>query len=190
MWTIQWSEIEISMGSSTMKQYHDIRIDPFFQYLPYRVSKWCLKKILDIYSTIGSDTYEHLHPDICGCPVWTTHGIPCAHQMALWKGQGVSLPLASIDVQWRQLDLNEDVRGTDPNDRRTFIDREFRGFAWNEYPNMTNAQAKQIRTVIHEVMAPELFTTVEVIGHTYLFYLFFIKFQLLNWKIVNSHVGS
>ncbi|MCL7022193.1 hypothetical protein MKW94_011699 [Papaver nudicaule] len=43
--------------------------------------------------------------NFCGCIIYKTHGLPCAHMIAENRMQSKPIPLSSIDSQWRQLNL-------------------------------------------------------------------------------------
>ncbi|XP_024039451.1 uncharacterized protein LOC112098079 [Citrus clementina] len=41
----------------------------------------------------------------CGCVVRHTYGLPCAHEIAEYKREGRPIPLDSVHLHWRKLDL-------------------------------------------------------------------------------------
>ncbi|XP_073226861.1 protein FAR-RED IMPAIRED RESPONSE 1-like [Cicer arietinum] len=74
----------------------------FFQSLHHCVSRKCFKKIdkqLQRVKIVGTDK------TICGCSIRTTHGLPCACELAKLQISGNVIPLDSIHVFWRTLSL-------------------------------------------------------------------------------------
>ncbi|MCL7048822.1 hypothetical protein MKW94_023387 [Papaver nudicaule] len=43
--------------------------------------------------------------NFCGCILFKTHGLPCAHMIVEYRMQSKPIPLSLIDSQWRQLNL-------------------------------------------------------------------------------------
>ena len=41
----------------------------------------------------------------CNCLLRTSYGLPCAHEQMLYLNKGRPIPIDSIDVFWRKLDL-------------------------------------------------------------------------------------
>ncbi|CAI9302098.1 unnamed protein product [Lactuca saligna] len=41
----------------------------------------------------------------CGCQLRTCFGLPCGHELVMYVGTGSPIPLDSVDVFWRKLDL-------------------------------------------------------------------------------------
>lgn len=46
------------------------------------------------------------HASVCGCYFRRTYGLPCAHEIANFKREKRPIPLESIHIHWRKLDLN------------------------------------------------------------------------------------
>ncbi|XP_073225484.1 uncharacterized protein [Cicer arietinum] len=77
----------------------------FFQSLHHCVSRKCFKKIdkqLQRVKIVGTDK------TICGCSIRTTHGLPCACELAKLQISGNVIPLDSIHVFWRKLSLENE----------------------------------------------------------------------------------
>lgn len=68
------------------------------------VSRQCMqhvKKELERIKFVGCDK------DACGCFIRTTHGLPCACELACLRIQGESILLESIRVFWKKLYIEE-----------------------------------------------------------------------------------
>ncbi|KAJ9566993.1 hypothetical protein OSB04_002959 [Centaurea solstitialis] len=42
----------------------------------------------------------------CGCQLRTSHGLPCAHEQSMYLNKHQPIPLDSLDLFWRKLDLS------------------------------------------------------------------------------------
>ncbi|KAM1087108.1 hypothetical protein ACFX2B_012526 [Malus domestica] len=43
--------------------------------------------------------------EACGCVLRDSHGLPCAHEIVRYMRDGRPIPLESIDLHWRKLDM-------------------------------------------------------------------------------------
>lgn len=46
-----------------------------------------------------------LDASACGCALRHTHGIPCAHEIAMYKREGRPIPLSSVHPHWKKLKI-------------------------------------------------------------------------------------
>ncbi|CAI9269612.1 unnamed protein product [Lactuca saligna] len=80
--------------------------DRIFEVLRKRVSVHVMDKIL-----------EELHrskrfvptPENRGCQLRTCFGLPCAHELVMYVGTGLPIPLDSVEPFWRKLDLTPSI---------------------------------------------------------------------------------
>ncbi|XP_052300876.1 PKS-NRPS hybrid synthetase cheA-like [Citrus sinensis] len=98
---LQHTEIKASLErSSTIVQY-DFKPSVFKELRGF-VSRNALNMI---FCESKRADYIGLDPLACGCVVRRTHGIPCAHEIARYKREGRPIPLSSIHLHWKKLDL-------------------------------------------------------------------------------------
>lgn len=93
----QDTAIKASIEHSRIVTRHQFKI-PHFQELVGFVSSHALDII---FKEFERSKLEH-----CGCQVRTCYGLPCAHEQAQYLKKGHPIPLDSIDVFWRKLDLS------------------------------------------------------------------------------------
>ncbi|XP_019189960.1 PREDICTED: uncharacterized protein LOC109184415 [Ipomoea nil] len=77
-----------------------------FQELRGFVSIHALNLIFNEFerSRAGGITFEN-----CGCRLRTSCGLPCAHEQVTYFNCGKPIPLDSIDIFWRKLDLSSSI---------------------------------------------------------------------------------
>ncbi|XP_027189060.2 uncharacterized protein [Cicer arietinum] len=78
----------------------------FFQNLHHCVSRKCMKLIdkqLERVKIVGTNKTE------CGCSIRTTHGLPCACELAKLQIYGNVIPLDSIHDFWKQLSIAHEL---------------------------------------------------------------------------------
>ncbi|XP_073221556.1 uncharacterized protein [Cicer arietinum] len=78
----------------------------FFQNLHHCVSRKCMKLIdnqLERVKIVGTNKTE------CGCSIRTTHGLPCACELAKLQINGNAIPLDSIHDFWKQLSIAHEL---------------------------------------------------------------------------------
>ncbi|XP_012567773.3 uncharacterized protein [Cicer arietinum] len=78
----------------------------FFQNLHHCVSRKCMKLIdkqLERVKIVGTNKTE------CGCSIRTTHGLPCACELAKLQIYGNVIPLDSIYDFWKQLSIAHEL---------------------------------------------------------------------------------
>ncbi|KAJ9542274.1 hypothetical protein OSB04_028780 [Centaurea solstitialis] len=56
---------------------------------------------------------KRIFAEQCGCKLRTSHGLPCAHELALYRCQHVPIPLDAIDIFWKKLDFSPCVSAHD-----------------------------------------------------------------------------
>lgn len=110
---LQHSEIKASFDRSLTIVQHNFKA-PIFEELRGFVSINAMNIILagserpnsigllddcKQVSSIALDASE------CGCAVQRTHGIPCAHEIAMYRHEGRPIPLSSIHPHWKQLKI-------------------------------------------------------------------------------------
>ena len=83
---------------------------PHFQNLWSFVSFYALDMIFSEYDRSFETT---VFSEQCGCKLRTSHGLPCAHEQALYTCQGIPIPLDAIDVFWKKLDFSPCVPAQD-----------------------------------------------------------------------------
>ncbi|KAI3953958.1 hypothetical protein MKW98_017782, partial [Papaver atlanticum] len=81
---------------------HEHKIDDF-KGLHHHVSQYALDFI--IYEIRRLEKSRSIAENFCGCILYKTHGLPCAHMISEYCKQGRPIPLSSIDSQWRQINL-------------------------------------------------------------------------------------
>ena len=67
------------------------------------ISRNSLEKILaetHRSTLVGTDVIA------CGCVIRATHGLPCAHEIATYVGEGRPIPLECIHPHWAKLDMH------------------------------------------------------------------------------------
>ncbi|KAI3954221.1 hypothetical protein MKW98_018045 [Papaver atlanticum] len=74
-----------------------------FRGLHHHVSQYALDKICLQLARLKK--MRSMCEIFCGCILWKTYGLPCAHMLLQYRSQGMPIPLSAIDSQWRQLNL-------------------------------------------------------------------------------------
>ncbi|RDX82859.1 hypothetical protein CR513_36299, partial [Mucuna pruriens] len=98
---LQHTEIRMSFEKSMNVVEHNT---PFYIKLQGFVSRSALCHIADQFDrvkTVGIDS------SICGCMIRTTHGLPCACELARYSLVCHPVPLQAIHVHWRRLNYQE-----------------------------------------------------------------------------------
>ncbi|KAL9409227.1 hypothetical protein AB3S75_047588 [Citrus x aurantiifolia] len=98
---LQHTEIKASLERSSTTVQHDFKPSVFKELRGF-VSRNALNMI---FCESKRADYIGLDPLACGCVVRHTHGIPCAHEIARYKREGRPIPLSSINLHWKKLDL-------------------------------------------------------------------------------------
>lgn len=98
----QVTSIKASIEQSKIVVRHRF-IMPHFDELHGFVSSHALNIIFKEYErakVVG------LLAENCGCQLRTSHGLPCAHEQAMYLIKHQPIPLDSIDLFWKKLDLS------------------------------------------------------------------------------------
>ena len=95
----QFYAITSSMGQSMVIARHRFSDHDFFKNLVGYVSIHGLEKIFEEFQKINSREF-------CRCQMRTSHGIPCAHEQAIYLRNGNRIPLESVHTFWKKFDLN------------------------------------------------------------------------------------
>ncbi|KAH1234590.1 Alpha-glucosidase 2 [Glycine max] len=100
---LQHTQIKVSFEKSiNIVEYND----PFYSKLRGFVSRNALSYIADHYDrvkTVGID----IDGSLCGCTIRTTHGLPCACELAKYSRTWHPIPLQAIHVHWRTLNFSD-----------------------------------------------------------------------------------
>nr|GEW78801.1 hypothetical protein [Tanacetum cinerariifolium] len=99
-------EINASFGRSTTYRYHQHNLS-IFTLLRSHVSKEALDLILKELLRLDDPEFDH---SMCGCRLRNSCGLPCACVLLMYLNSGEYIPLDSIDIFWRTLN----VSWTDP----------------------------------------------------------------------------
>ncbi|KAI3834461.1 hypothetical protein MKX03_032572 [Papaver bracteatum] len=81
---------------------HEHKIDDF-KGLWHHVSQYALDFIITEIKRL--EKLRSVAENLCGCILYKTHGLPCAHMIIEFINQSRTIPLSSIDSQWRQINL-------------------------------------------------------------------------------------
>lgn len=101
--------IKKSFETSLFMEPKKFKDEPLFKELKYHVSIFALGLLHDeLKIKIDSDDLD----EECGCTIRKTHGLPCRHEMARYKKKPGCIPISSIHIHWRTLDIN----GPPPNE--------------------------------------------------------------------------
>nr|GEZ31826.1 hypothetical protein [Tanacetum cinerariifolium] len=98
----QLTAINESFGRSEISRYHKHNI-PCFSLLRDVVSNEALD--LMVKETQLSNSFQ-LDSSTCGCQLHNSCGLSCAFGLALYVNSGEFIPLDSIDIFWRTLNLS------------------------------------------------------------------------------------
>nr|GEX92322.1 hypothetical protein [Tanacetum cinerariifolium] len=98
----QLTAINESFGISEISRYHKHNI-PCFSLIRGVVSNEALD--LMVKETERSNGFQ-LDSSTCGCQLHNSCGLPCACRLALYVNSGEFIPLDSIDIFWRTLNLS------------------------------------------------------------------------------------
>ncbi|KAK9943777.1 hypothetical protein M0R45_009374 [Rubus argutus] len=128
-----------------------------FEHLRGVVSTFALDKVLSQFNLATAIGVNDLH---CGCIIRRTHGLPCAHEIAKYKGDCRPIPLESLDPHWRKLHMSPP---SDPiND--TMDVNEFPELELLQYFVKTSTDNRLMRRKRVRELAPSLETLVEVLN--------------------------
>ena len=86
--------IKASLGQSMIIARHRC-VHPIFRYLVGNVSIYALEIIFKEFEQIK-------FLEICGCQLRTSHGLPCAHEQAVYLKNENPIPLYSIHNFWKK----------------------------------------------------------------------------------------
>nr|KAJ0190452.1 hypothetical protein LSAT_V11C800433090 [Lactuca sativa] len=78
-------------------------VHPIFRYLVGNVSIYALEIIFKEFEQIK-------FLEICGCQLRTSHGLPCAHEQAVYLKNENLIPLDSIHNFWKKFNLDPCIR--------------------------------------------------------------------------------
>ncbi|KAL6178464.1 hypothetical protein ACLB2K_049982 [Fragaria x ananassa] len=95
--------VKASFKESLEYEYKDQYVFPELKELYGTISIHALRLIRKLTIVIGGidvDAGEN-----CSCAIRSTHGLPCAHQIANYMREGRPIPLKCINSYWRKLDL-------------------------------------------------------------------------------------
>ncbi|KAI3894819.1 hypothetical protein MKW92_046159 [Papaver armeniacum] len=81
---------------------HEHNIDDF-KGLHHHVSQYALDFLITEIKRLEKS--RSVAENLCGCILYKTHGLPCAHMINEFRNQNRPIPLSSIDSQWRQINL-------------------------------------------------------------------------------------
>lgn len=101
MLALQYTDIKASFEISLTSVHRNLS-DPLYTEVRGRVSKAAL---CIIYDEANRSENVGVGASACGCVYRQTHGLPCAHEISLFKLVGCPIPLSCIDCHWRKLDL-------------------------------------------------------------------------------------
>ncbi|KAK9134227.1 hypothetical protein Syun_013557 [Stephania yunnanensis] len=76
--------------------------DPIFTQLRGLISKVALDKIWEELQRVPSVGVDR---DSCGCVLRRTHGLPCAHELALYQHDQLPIPFGDINSHWQKLNM-------------------------------------------------------------------------------------
>ena len=104
---IQSQDTSIKASFEMSRNIRKRRLEkPHFQNLWGFVSFYALDMIFNEYERSFETS---VFSEQCGCKLRTSHGLPCAHEQALYTCQGIPIPLDAIDVFWKKLDFSPSV---------------------------------------------------------------------------------
>lgn len=98
---LQHTEIRASFEQSINVVEHNFKPE-LFKELRGLVSRKALNMILD-ESKRANDT--GIDTSLCKCVIRSTHGLPCAHEIAEYKRDFRPIPLSSVHSHWMKLNL-------------------------------------------------------------------------------------
>ncbi|KAI3883168.1 hypothetical protein MKW92_041353, partial [Papaver armeniacum] len=81
---------------------HEHTIDDF-KGLHHHVSQYALDFLIIEIKRLEKS--RSVAENLCGCILYKTHGLPCAHMINEFRNQNKPIPLSSINSQWRQINL-------------------------------------------------------------------------------------
>ncbi|PWA52672.1 hypothetical protein CTI12_AA451060 [Artemisia annua] len=98
----QLTAIRECFGKSEISRYHHHN-KPCFDLLRGFISNEAL--VLMVKEIDRSNEFQ-LDSSTCGCQLYNSCGFPCACRLSLYMTSGECIPLDSIDIFWRTLDLS------------------------------------------------------------------------------------
>ncbi|KAH7575551.1 hypothetical protein JRO89_XS02G0142600 [Xanthoceras sorbifolium] len=98
---LQHTEIKASFERSLTIVQHNFKA-PIFEELRGFVPINAMNMILA--ESERADSID-LDASACGCVLRRTHGLPCAHEIAVYKHEGRPIPLSSVDPYWKKLKI-------------------------------------------------------------------------------------
>ncbi|GAU25032.1 hypothetical protein TSUD_155060 [Trifolium subterraneum] len=104
MITLQHNEIKASFERSIFKKEHrhNTRL---YVHLRGHVSRHALSHIVDEFDRVK---YVGIDKCSCRCIIRTTHGLPCACELAKYSMMPCAIPLDAIHIIWRKLNFFDD----------------------------------------------------------------------------------
>ncbi|KAL6584040.1 hypothetical protein OROMI_003329 [Orobanche minor] len=113
----QLTTIKESFGESEISCYHKYNI-PCFNLLRGFASNEALDLMV---KEINRSNNFQLDSSTCGCQLHNSCGLPCACRLSLYITSGECIPLNSVDILWRMLDL---LPATSLQSDNTYCDTE------------------------------------------------------------------
>lgn len=101
---LQITGIKASFEKSLTCWQHIFRI-PIFSQVRGAVSQSVMKHMMPEVHKANEMVLDATSE--CNCPIRRTHGLPCAHEIAKFKNDGIPLPLYLIDNHWKTLSLEK-----------------------------------------------------------------------------------
>ncbi|GJZ41142.1 hypothetical protein Tco_0588028 [Tanacetum coccineum] len=98
----QLTAIRQSFGRSEISRYHHHNIH-CFNFLRGFVSKEALDLMV---KEMNREDGFPLDSSTCGCQLYNSCGLPCACRLSFYMTSGECIPLDSIDIFWRTLDIS------------------------------------------------------------------------------------
>ncbi|KAL5122085.1 PKS-NRPS hybrid synthetase [Glycine soja] len=148
MITLQHTEIEASFEKSKNVVEHRHNT-PFYVKLVGFVSRSALSHITEEYDRVKT---AGIDSSICGCIVRTTHGLPCACELARYSTMCHPIPLEAIHAHWRKLKFSD--HGTNDNGSELSLQPEvdalYKRFQELDYAGKIILMAK-----LHEMAFPD-----------------------------------
>ena len=103
MITLQLTETKASFDKSINVVEHRHNIS-FYNKLWVFLSRNALSYIVDEFDQV---TDVGIDSSICGCTIRTTHGLPCACELARYNMMCHSVPLHTSHAHWKLLNLSD-----------------------------------------------------------------------------------
>nr|XP_027191085.1 uncharacterized protein LOC101490420 isoform X2 [Cicer arietinum] len=108
-----------SSFQKTISIVDNVYTSPFYQRLHHFVSRTCLKNIdeqLKRVKMVGIDKIK------CGCSIRTTHGLPCACELAYLQISATLIPLDTIHIFWRKLNMEHELEHEESLSQYDFLE--------------------------------------------------------------------